>query len=118
MDYSNYMFGFRDYVPAPGLYMEKLDKRDKMVGRLLSTEERKEVMTKLGMCDVCGAGAGDIKEHGDKCPNRTITICGEEYDALIDDSRKLEALQACGVDNWQGYDDAMQLLRSWEEEDD
>jgi hypothetical protein len=31
-----------------------------------------------------------------------------EYEKLKDDSNRLESLQCYGVDNWQGYDDAMQ----------
>jgi len=30
--------------------------------------------------------------------------------------RKLEALEGCGVDNWEGYDDAMKIF--WDEEVD
>jgi predicted transcriptional regulator len=29
---------------------------------------------------------------------------------LLDDQRKLEALEAAGVDNWCGYADAMEML--------
>ena len=31
-----------------------------------------------------------------------------ELDALADDSALLAALQAAGVDNWEGYDDALE----------
>lgn len=30
--------------------------------------------------------------------------------------RKLEALEGCGVDNWEGYDDAMKIF--WDEGDE
>jgi hypothetical protein len=37
-----------------------------------------------------------------------ITIDKKQYDSLCDDSNKLMFLEAHGVDNWQGYDDAME----------
>ena len=39
-----------------------------------------------------------------------ITITQKEYDELIRASNKLLALEASGVDNWQGYDDAMDVF--------
>ena len=44
----------------------------------------------------------------------TITISKEEYESLLENSKKLEALEGAGVDNWQGYDYAMELLREME----
>lgn len=38
----------------------------------------------------------------------TITISTDEYEQLIEDSRFLEALRAAGVDNWEGYDFAVE----------
>lgn len=43
-------------------------------------------------------------------PTETITISKEEYDSLIEDQRFLECLRNAGVDNWEGYDYAMELL--------
>lgn len=40
----------------------------------------------------------------------TITITEDEYKSLIEDSNFLEALQAAGVDNWDGYDLAIDIL--------
>lgn len=37
-----------------------------------------------------------------------ITIQRQEYLELRRDGLKLECLQAVGVDNWDGYDDAME----------
>jgi hypothetical protein len=39
-----------------------------------------------------------------------VTIPAEEYYQLMRDSAKLTALEAAGVDNWDGYDYAMELL--------
>lgn len=38
-----------------------------------------------------------------------ITITKEEYDELLSDSAFLSALQAAGVDNWDGYDVAQEI---------
>lgn len=46
----------------------------------------------------------------------TIVITREEYDSLLEDSEKLAALEAQGVDNWDGYDEAMKSLRDNEEQ--
>lgn len=43
-------------------------------------------------------------------PDEMVTITKIEYDELLEDSKILSALQGAGVDNWQGYDDAMQSL--------
>jgi hypothetical protein len=37
-----------------------------------------------------------------------VTITREEYDALLQDSKFLQALEAAGVDNWEGYSFAME----------
>lgn len=37
-----------------------------------------------------------------------ITLSEETYKKLKDDERLLEALYAHGVDNWSGWDDAIQ----------
>lgn len=40
----------------------------------------------------------------------TITITKEEYDRLEKDSEWLSCLEAAGVDNWIGFDEAKDLL--------
>ena len=45
----------------------------------------------------------------------TIEIPLKEYEELIQSSLMLECLTGCGVDNWCGYDDAMELFEEWEE---
>jgi len=37
----------------------------------------------------------------------TITITKSEYESLLEDSNVLNSLYAAGVDNWCGYDEAM-----------
>jgi len=45
-----------------------------------------------------------------------VTISKREYETLKLAQRKLEALRAAGVDNWEGYSEAIRLVH--QEEDD
>jgi len=36
-----------------------------------------------------------------------ITISRERHKELLDAERRLDALEAAGVDNWEGYDEAI-----------
>lgn len=38
-----------------------------------------------------------------------ITITKQHYDRLVASSDWLECLEAAGVDNWQGYDEAVRI---------
>jgi hypothetical protein len=38
-----------------------------------------------------------------------ISITKEEYQELLDDQRLLHCLRAAGVDNWEGFDEAINL---------
>ena len=40
----------------------------------------------------------------------TITITKKEYDSLVEDSEFLAALQEAGVDNWEGYCNAQEII--------
>lgn len=40
----------------------------------------------------------------------TVTITKAEYERLRSDSELLGCLEACGVDNWCGWDDAMEMF--------
>jgi hypothetical protein len=44
-----------------------------------------------------------------------ITISKKEYESLLEDSEKLSALEAAGVDNWEGYDNAMEMMEDMED---
>lgn len=46
----------------------------------------------------------------------TVTITKREYDRLVRAREKLGCLEACGVDNWDGYSDAMEMYNEEEEE--
>jgi hypothetical protein len=43
-----------------------------------------------------------------------ITISTEEYNELLNESLFLQALIACGVDNWDSYSDAQEMLEELE----
>lgn len=45
----------------------------------------------------------------------TITITVQEYKRLLEKADKLDALEGAGVDNWEGYDYAMDMLREGED---
>jgi hypothetical protein len=45
-----------------------------------------------------------------------VTIPRKEYQQLKADSKKLAALEAAGVDNWEGYEFAMELIEEEDEE--
>lgn len=44
-------------------------------------------------------------------------ISVKKYNELIEDQVKLRALEAAGVDNWDGYDIAIDMLEEWAKED-
>ena len=46
-----------------------------------------------------------------------ITISVEHYDEILDDVRFLNALRAAGVDNWDGYDYALEIYNEEENND-
>jgi hypothetical protein len=45
-----------------------------------------------------------------------ITISEEEYNKMLDRIMWLEALEAAGVDNWQGFDEACEIYKEWMQE--
>ena len=47
-----------------------------------------------------------------------VTITQKEYNKLLEDSNFLEALKGVGVDNWEGYSEAFELLEEWSNEED
>ena len=47
----------------------------------------------------------------------TVTISRKEYNQLQKAAAMLNALETCGVDNWEGYSEAHEYLRTQEEEE-
>lgn len=47
--------------------------------------------------------------------DRKIWIDIDLYKRLLEDQLKLDALDYMGVDNWDGWDDAMKLYWCWKE---
>lgn len=50
--------------------------------------------------------------------NDKMVISKTEYDKLKEESALLYALRASGVDNWEGYSNALKLVYGEEKEDD
>jgi phage pi2 protein 07 len=50
----------------------------------------------------------------DNITEDTVTITKKEYDKLKEKRDLLDALEAAGVDNWDGYDYAMEILNKKE----
>ena len=40
-----------------------------------------------------------------------IDITQERYEALLQEEKELQALEDAGVDNWEGYEEAMALAQ-------
>lgn len=45
-----------------------------------------------------------------------VTITKKEYDNLQEAAEMLSCLEACGVDNWDGYGDAQEMYKEEMEE--
>ena len=46
-----------------------------------------------------------------------VTISSERYQQLLDIEFQFECLESVGVDNWEGYDEAMKLYRSSDDDE-
>lgn len=53
-----------------------------------------------------------------KKQEKMITIAESEYNQLCRDSQWLAALEAAGVDNWDGYEEAYDILEEWQKENE
>lgn len=71
------------------------------------------------MSDILGApaqpiargGAARARPESVQPPPETVTLSREQYDELLEDQALLRALEAAGVDNWSGWDVALETLR-------
>jgi len=45
-----------------------------------------------------------------------VTMSLERYRILVEAEETLSALQAAGVDDWDGYDNAQDILEDWQNE--
>ncbi|WP_410746733.1 hypothetical protein, partial [Clostridium neonatale] len=48
----------------------------------------------------------------EKVEEDSITISKEEYEQLLGKEKLLDCLEAAGVDNWGGWDDAMEMMNT------
>ena len=46
----------------------------------------------------------------------TVTISKAEYERLLEAENFLDCLEACGVDNWSGYGEAVAMSEEEDEE--
>lgn len=46
-----------------------------------------------------------------KIGDKIVMVSQEEYDKLLERSVWLDALEAAGVDNWEGYDAAREIYQ-------
>lgn len=49
-----------------------------------------------------------------KITTEEVTISFEKYQSLREAELFLDALEAVGVDEWEGYDQAKELLMEWD----
>lgn len=59
-----------------------------------------------------------LKHKGIIMSKLQVSISEEEYNKLKEDSRMLTALQIAGVDNWDGYSEAMRIFYDEVEDDE
>lgn len=45
----------------------------------------------------------------------TVNIPRDEYESLLEDSAFLESLRQAGVDNWDGFDHALEIFDKFNE---
>lgn len=48
---------------------------------------------------------------------KTIKLTVDRYNELLEAEEMLEALEACGVDNWEGYDEALDMFEAMGEDE-
>lgn len=49
---------------------------------------------------------------------KRISIPLEEFDIMVEAYRIMLALLATGVENWEGFDDAIKVAENWEDNND
>lgn len=77
------------------------------IGDELDTEffNQLSVALEFGADSTCS----EIKLHKVIKAEDAVTITAIEYQNMLESQEELECLQACGVDNWSGYSDAMRI---------
>lgn len=58
-----------------------------------------------------------MKLINDNCKPENAVELQECLEELSDDSLKLSALMAAGIDNWEWYDEAMRIYNEWKDEE-
>lgn len=58
----------------------------------------------------CRPPSGKEEEMEETAKEETVTITVKEYNRLQEDANFLEALRTVGVDNWEGYEEAQEIV--------
>lgn len=51
-----------------------------------------------------------------KIGDKIVMVQEKQYHELLERDRWLSALEAAGVDNWDGWDEACEILKEWDKE--
>ncbi|ULR75100.1 hypothetical protein JC1_28 [Burkholderia phage JC1] len=95
---------WRDGNAAQPWTSEHVDAIDQM-----SPPEERRVIVEPEFAGFDMAAGPDTQEPA----KEMVTIPREEYESLLTRVRWLECLEAAGVDNWQGIEEALRLNREW-----
>ncbi len=84
-----------------------LDLYQKEIDNIYEVADWKTQLTPFGIIAIISKLIENTPSLIDK---ETVTISKKEYDRLIEDSEFLTALEAAGVDNWEGYAMAREMV--------
>lgn len=83
-------------------YEEGAEIVDAVFERIVAHNEDRAWVTKLSDCDNIAIPLGDLE------PSPLVLIDKDELASLREDAEKFNRLESAGVDNWEGYTDAME----------
>jgi hypothetical protein len=66
---------------------------------------------------VCIFGLGDRMQNNIPSTEHTVMLSIKELESLQRDRRFLRALEAAGVDNWEGYEEALETAGRYDKKD-
>ncbi len=116
---EKYLTQFEDYIEEQ--LLKNPDRLESLINQIkrdaieelykdLYSSVRSDIKDKLD--SVLNSISGSVKVAGGN-----FTISQEEYENLLKRDEMLSALEGAGVDNWEGYDYAMDILNEDEEDE-
>lgn len=103
---------YRQRLEDERIERERLEAVAKAKASLLPTPEAIAAATEVAPANDNAQRLGKLREvFGDEPVAETITITMDEYNELTEKAALLDALQAAGVDNWDGYPEAIDMMR-------